>query len=113
MATSQQIQEAEITGVLETLFTTQYGLEKEDQETILRIIAYGRSMKGLTDEEITKLQEANIIDKKDDKLMIEDSYYFRGIILPAFWLKCLMALRGMIQFEGTFVSDKNEISKTK
>lgn len=101
--------EQDITQVLEALFTTQYGLEKKDQETIMRIIGYGRNMTGLSEGEITTLKEAGLIAADDNKLAIEDAFIFRGVILPSFWLKCLMALHNMITFDHEFIeSETNE-----
>ena len=101
--------EQDIMQVLESLFSTQYGLEKKDQEIILRIINYGKTMTGLSESEIVTLKEAGLIAPDDNKLAIEDAFIFRGVILPSFWLKCLMALHKMITFDHEFIeSETNE-----
>jgi hypothetical protein len=108
MVTPEKLDEMEVTGLLEATYNTHYVLDKEDQDTILRIIEYGKNMSGLTKEEVDKLKEANIVDKNDNRLMIEDAFYFRGTILPSFWLKCLMALRDLLILDDNFVSEENE-----
>ena len=103
--------EEQVLAVMQNLFNTQYGLEKEDREIVARLMHYGKDMGGLSDKEIAQLKKCNLMDT-DGKFMIEKSFYFRGLVIPAYWLKCLMALHGMIAFTIPKVENPNEI-KTK
>jgi hypothetical protein len=92
--------EAEITQVLHNLLSTQYALDEEDQKRVFRLIQYGNEKKGLTDEEKKILIERGLMDKTDERLMPPEEFIFRGTVTPAFWLKCLLALDGLIDFSG-------------
>lgn len=92
--------EAEITQVLHNLISTQYALDKEDQERVFRLIQYGNEMTGLTEEEKAMLIERGLMDGTDKKLTPPEEFVFRGTVTPAFWLKCLLALDGLMDFSG-------------
>lgn len=99
-ANSVPSNEAQITAVLHDLLSTQYALDKEDQARVFRLIQYGNEKSGLTDEEKKILIERGLMDGTDERLTPPEEFVFRGTITPAFWLKCLLALDGLIDFSG-------------
>lgn len=85
---------------MHNLMATQYGLAREDQDTVFRLMQYGNNMTGLTEKEKRTLVARGLMDGSDMKLTPPDEFIFRGTITSAFWLKCLLALHGLIDFSG-------------
>ena len=92
--------EAEITKVLQNLLSTQYALDEKDQKIMQRLIQYGESKIGLTEEEKKILIARGLMDATDERLIPINELTFRGILTPAYWLKCLMALHELLDFSG-------------
>ena len=90
--------EAQIVQVLRNLLTTQYGLTQDDQQRALRLIRYSQEKLGLTETEKQILIKAKMMDDRDYTLNVPNELMFQGTVTPAFFLKCLMALDGMITF---------------
>lgn len=92
--------EAQITRVLQNLLATQYALDKDDLERVNRLIQYSSNKTGLTEEERKILTARGLMDATDETLAVPSEFIFRSTITPTFWLKCLMALDGLIDFSG-------------
>jgi hypothetical protein len=91
--------EAQVMKVMRNLFTSEYALEKPDRELVFRLMQYGKDKAGLDKEEITLLQNRGLMDK-DETFLIPDEFWFRGLVTPSFWLKCLLAFHGLMDFNG-------------
>ena len=92
--------ENQITNVLKNLLTTQYALDSEDQERVQRLVRYAAELKGLTKEEKQLLINRGLMDGQDGKLTPPSEFIYRGIITPAFWFKCLLAMDELIDFSS-------------
>lgn len=81
--------------VIQSLFEANYALDKRDREIVFHISQYIKNMTGLSDKEKQKLKECGAMDEHD-KLLLDPVYNFRGIVLPAFYMKCLMGYHKII-----------------
>lgn len=91
--------------VIRNLFNTEYGLDKDDRDLIFRLIKYGDEKVGLSVHERAVLRVKGMMDD-DETFSIPEEFFFRGLVLPSFWMKCLMALYGMIDFSEAKVETR-------
>jgi len=87
---------------MRNLFSTEYGLDEKDRDLANRLVQYGADKTGLTEKEKAKLKKRGIMDADND-LSVPNQFIYRGLVLPSFWLKCLLAYHDMMDF-----SDKGE-----
>ena len=97
--------ETQVMEVMRNLFASEYALEKPDRELVFRLMQYGKDKVGLNKEEITLLQRKGLMDK-DETFMIPDEFWFRGMVTPSFWLKCLMAFHDLLDFTSLNEDEK-------
>jgi hypothetical protein len=91
--------EEQVMLIMQNLFQTQYALDKQDQDVVFRLMQYGKTMGGLKPEEMAALKERGLMDTEDNKLLILDLFYVNNsLVMPAFWLKCLLAIHKMVSF---------------
>jgi hypothetical protein len=90
--------EAEVAAVMKNLMSTQYGLSQEDQQTVARLVQYSQDKTGLTEAEKKKLVKHGMMDETEFTLYVPEEFMFRGTVTPSFWMKCLLALRDLIDF---------------
>jgi hypothetical protein len=91
--------EAQVMEVMRNLFSSTYALDKPDRELVFRLMQYGKDKVGLEKEEIALLQAKGLMDK-DETFLIPDEFWFRGLVTPSFWLKCLLAFHDLLDFTG-------------
>lgn len=91
--------EKQVMEVMRNLFTSEYALEKPDRELVFRLMRYGEDKVGLNREEIALLQKRGMMDK-DETFMIPDEFWYKGMVTPSFWLKCLLAFYDLLDFSG-------------
>lgn len=97
--------EQQMMEVMRNIFQTSYALDEDDRNFIDRMIEWGRKkQESLSDEERAALKQTGFMDK-DDSFLVPNEFWFRGIIMPSYWLKCLMGVQGMLTF-SQFGGDK-------
>jgi hypothetical protein len=102
--------ETQVMEVMRNLFSTEYGLDEEDRDLANRLVQYGSDKTGLSEKEIAVFIKMGIMDNEKD-LLVPDQFFFRGLVLPSFWMKCLLAYHGMMDFSNK--SENNEKTQTK
>ncbi len=105
----QQIpHEAQVMEVMRNLFSTEYGLDEKDRDLANRLVQYGADRTGLTEKEKATFKKMGMMDADND-LSVPDLFFYRGLVLPSFWMKCLLAYHGMMDFsEKSENSDKTQ-----
>jgi hypothetical protein len=92
--------EAQVMEVMRNLFSTESGLDEKDRDLANRLVQYGADKTGLTEKEKDRFKEMGIMDAEND-LSVPTQFIYRGLVLPAFWMKCLLAYHGMMNFSNT------------
>lgn len=91
--------DSKIMEIMKSIFTVDYTLDEKDREFLNRIIAYGQTREGLPKKEMDILKKTGFIDPKDNTFLVPEEFWFNSIVLPAYWLKCLMAYHGMLSIK--------------
>jgi hypothetical protein len=91
--------EAQVMEVMRNLFTSEFVLEKPDRDLVFRLMQYGKDKVGLEKNEIALLQERGLMDK-NETFLIPNEFWYKGLVTPSFWLKCLMAFHNLLDFTG-------------
>lgn len=91
--------EKKIMEVMKNIFTIEYTLDTEDQEFLNRLITYGQTKEGLPEQDKAILIETGFFDPKDESFLVPNEFWYNSIVLPSFWLKCLMAYHGMLSIK--------------
>lgn len=91
--------EQKIMEVMKNIFQIEYTLDEDDRAFLNRLIVYGQTREGLPEEEKDILKETGFMDEKDDTFLVPNEFWFNSIVLPSFWLKCLMAYHGMLSIK--------------
>jgi hypothetical protein len=66
---------------------------------------------GLSKEEIEILQKNGFMDKKAI-FLVPDEFWFKGLVLPSYWLKCLLAFEGLLNISEQN-KEKEEVEKNE
>jgi len=95
---------------MRNLFSTEYGLDEKDRDIANRLVQYSADRTGLSEKEKTKFKEMGIMDSEND-LCVPEQFIYKGLVLPSFWMKCLLAYHNMMDFSEK--SENNEKTQTK
>src|SRR5208283_2271514 len=86
--------ERQMMETMSNIFSVGYALDEEDRSLIRRMVQWGANKDGLSIKEIEILQKNGFMDK-DNIFMVPDEFWFKGLVLPSYWLKCLLAFEGL------------------
>jgi hypothetical protein len=89
--------ETQMMEIMRNIFKDSYCLEEEDRDFLNRMIEWGNKKEGLNEEEIKMFKSKGLMDE-ENSFLVPNEYWFKGLIMPSFWMKCLMASEDLIDF---------------
>lgn len=90
--------EAHMQDSIAEFLNSRYNLEMKDAISISRLSLYSMGKLVLTKKEIDEWIHIGVVDPKTKSVNIDPLYVENDVVAPAFWIKCLLAKYGMLNF---------------
>lgn len=73
-----------------------YSLNKNDCDLLIRLMDFSLGKGELNEKEKNRWIETGVLNPKTNKIGVRQEFVWGGIVMPPYWLKCLLKYYGVI-----------------